>query len=475
MKFYSTKSKEKSYSFSEAISMGLADDGGLFVPEYFPSKSVEDFANLNSMAEIAQELLKDFFQGDVLEKNLARICQQAFDFEVPLVEVRSLRESVTANASSTIDPDISTATAAVPDVATATAAVPYIATATTAVGQSTQLEFQVLELFHGPTLAFKDVGARFLANCISGKKLAVMVATSGDTGGAVAGAFVGKPGIQVYILYPEGKISARQETQLTCWGGNVKAFAVQGTFDDCQRMVKSVLSSAEAISISQMKFISANSINIGRLLPQMVYYAKSSLEYFRVHAVKCNYIIPSGNLGNAVAAFWARKMGLPIGKIVLATNANRPIPDFFQTGRWEPRASVMTLANAMDVGNPSNMERFLDLYSDPLELQKEIQSGQIQSFSVTDEQIRQTIAEGPSQWNQIWCPHTATAVYCWEKYIQEPHWVAVATAHASKFDSVVEPLIQQKIPVPVELQSLLDRPTKKTVIRADVDELMRNL
>lgn len=452
MKFYSTKSKEKSYSFSEAISMGLADDGGLFVPEYFPSKSVEDFANLNSMAEIAQELLKDFFKGDVLEKNLARICQQAFDFEVPLVEVRPLRESVTA-------------TAAVPDVATATAAV----------GQSTQLGFQVLELFHGPTLAFKDVGARFLANCISGKKLAVMVATSGDTGGAVAGAFVGKPGIQVYILYPEGKISARQETQLTCWGGNVKAFAVQGTFDDCQRMVKSVLSSAEAISISQMKFISANSINIGRLLPQMVYYAKSSLEYFRAHAVKCNYIIPSGNLGNAVAAFWARKMGLPIGKIVLATNANRPIPDFFQTGRWEPRASVMTLANAMDVGNPSNMERFLDLYSDRAELQIEIQSGQIQSFSVTDEQIRQTIAEGPSRWNQIWCPHTATAVYCWEKYIQEPHWVVVSTAHASKFETIVEPLIQQKIPVPSELQSLLDRPTKKTVIHADLDELMRNL
>lgn len=442
MKFYSTKSKEKSYSFSEAISMGLADDGGLFVPEYFPSKSVEDFANLKSMAEIAQELLKDFFQGDVLEKNLARICQQAFDFEVPLVEVRPLRES---------------------------------ATATTAVGQSTQLGFQVLELFHGPTLAFKDVGARFLANCISGKKLAVMVATSGDTGGAVAGAFVGKPGIQVYILYPEGKISARQETQLTCWGDNVKAFAVQGTFDDCQRMVKSVLAKAEAHSNLKMKFISANSINIGRLLPQMVYYAKSSLEYFRAHAVKCNYIIPSGNLGNAVAAFWARKMGLPIGKIVLATNANRPIPDFFQTGRWEPRASVMTLANAMDVGNPSNMERFLDLYSDRAELQIEIQSGQIQSFSVTDEQIRQTIAEGPSRWNQIWCPHTATAVYCWEKYIQEPHWVVVSTAHASKFETIVEPLIQQKIPVPVELQSLLDRPTKKTVIRTDVDELMRNL
>jgi threonine synthase len=226
----------------------------------------------------------------------------------------------------------------------------------------------VLELFHGPTAAFKDFGARFLASCLtrirhgSARPLRILVATSGDTGGAVAAAFHRKPGIEVVVLFPKGLVSPTQERQLTCWGDNITSLAVQGTFDDCQRLVKEAFRD-EAMS-AEAELSSANSINLGRLLPQAAYYAQSSLAIWRRTGRRASYIIPSGNLGNSVACIWAKKLGWPIDRIVLAHNANRTVPDFLETGELRPRPSVATLASAMDVGNPSNLERMLALYPD---------------------------------------------------------------------------------------------------------------
>src|SRR4029079_5643824 len=218
----------------------------------------------------------------------------------------------------------------------------------------------VLELFHGPTAAFKDFGARFLAACLArirtdnSRPLNILVATSGDTGGAVAAAFHRRPGVLVSVLFPKGLVSPTQEQQLTCWGDNVRSYRVNGTFDDCQRLVKEAF--VDPGLKSRFELSSANSINLGRLLPQAVYYAATSLAVHREHGVAPDFVIPSGNLGNSVACVWARQLGLPIGRIVLAHNANRTVPDFLQSGEWRPRPSVATLASAMAGGTPSNME-----------------------------------------------------------------------------------------------------------------------
>src|SRR5690606_14601790 len=236
-------------------------------------------------------LLRPFFEGDHLESLVGDICHEAFDFPAPL---RQLKDDTA-----------------------------------------------VLELFHGPTAAFKDFGARFLAAVLarieipSEKPLTVLVATSGDTGGAVAAAFAGRPGFEVVVLYPKGMVSERQERQLTCWGGNVSALRVRGDFDACQRLVKEAFRSEEMRA--RHRLTSANSISLGRLLPQMVYYAAASLEYERQHGVPAGFIIPSGNLGNATACFWARKLGLPIREIVLATNANETVTRFIAGDEWRPQ------------------------------------------------------------------------------------------------------------------------------------------
>jgi threonine synthase len=418
MRIHSTRSASQSVTLSEAIRQSIAPDGGLYVPESFPTFDLEDFAELNSWKEIGKRLLEPFFRDDDLQNHLSDICDEAFNFPVTL----NFLDNQTA----------------------------------------------VLELFHGPTAAFKDVGARFLAACVArmpGRRT-IIVATSGDTGGAVAAAFAERSNVEVVILFPKGKISARQQQQLTCWGDNVRAFAVLGVFDDCQRIVKTALADREWSG--RRGLLSANSINLGRLLPQTVYYAASSLWYFRQRRGQPGYIVPTGNLGNAVAAFWTKAMGFPIREIVLATNRNRTLPDYFETGEWAPHSTIATLANAMDVGNPSNFERLQNLHS--LTQLRQL----ARAFSVTDEEISQTIATGIDRWGQVWCPHTATAVHVRERLI-EPDWIIVATAHPAKFDSIVEPLIKQTIPTPSSLAAVLERPSRFEEIEPTFEALAKAL
>ena len=404
MRFHSTRSGSQSLTLSEAIGQSIASDGGLYVPESFPTLGAEDFAGLNSWKEIGKRLLEPFFRDDDLHPHLSDICDEAFNFPITLSFLNN--------------------------------------------------ETAVLELFHGPTAAFKDVGARFLAACVArmpGRRT-IIVATSGDTGGAVAAAFAERSNVEVVILFPKEKISARQQQQLTCWGDNVRAFAVRGVFDDCQRIVKTAFADREWSK--RRGLLSANSINLGRLLPQTVYYAASSLWYFRQRGAPPGYIIPTGNLGNAVAAFWTKAMGFPIREIVLATNRNRTLPDYFETGEWSPHPTIATLANAMDVGDPSNFERLQNLHPEIASLRKIARA-----FSVSDEEISQTIAQGIDRWGHVWCPHSATAVHVRERLI-EPDWIIVATAHPAKFDSIVDPLIKQTVRTPSSLAAVLERSSR---------------
>lgn len=417
--FSSTRCKTKPVGFSEAIEEGMASDGGLYVPDRLPRFSASDFSRQISIQELAKRVLGAFSERDALSGSIGSICDTAFDFEAPLR--RLPRETA------------------------------------------------VLELFHGPTAAFKDFGARFLAGCVSelaekdSRTRTILVATSGDTGGAIAAAFHRKKGTEVLVLFPKGKVSPRQEQQLTCWGDNVRACAVNGDFDDCQRIAKSAL--MDPWWKKEKRLVSGNSINLGRLLPQIIYYAKSSLEYLNESGENAGYIIPSGNLGNAVAALFAKKMGFPIREVVLATNENKALPKFFETARWEPMPTVATLANAMDVGAPSNFERLQWLYPDAAQLRKEVRA-----FSVSDELIRKTIRSGPDDWGQVWCPHTATAVHVREK-LSTPHWVIVATAHPAKFESIVEPLIGREVEVPETLKSILSRESRFDVIEPNLQAL----
>jgi threonine synthase len=419
MHYTSTRNPQHRVTLSEAIAQGIAPDGGLYVPETFPHFVPHDFNADATLPQLGEQLIAPFAAGDALAGDLAAIMKEAFNFPAPLVPLP-----------------------AAPSAAS------------------------VLELFHGPTAAFKDFGARFLAASMariprrSTKKLTILVATSGDTGGAVAAAFHGRPSIDVAVLYPKGLVSQRQAQQLACWGDNVRTFRVGGTFDDCQRMVKEAFADPALAATHELS--SANSINVGRLLPQMVYYAKASLELWRQTGKRPNFIIPAGNLGNSLAAIWARHVGLPIGEIVLATNANQTINEFLRTGEWKPRPSVATLASAMDVGNPSNMERLRALHPDFAELE-----AQLGASSVDDIEIRATIRRDAHELSQVWCPHTATAAKVFRRLLSRGargHWVIVATAHPAKFNDVVEPLIGRQVPVPPELARLLNLPRQETDI-----------
>jgi len=418
----------RSISFSSAVRAGLAPDGGLYVPERFPRFVAREFTKVaasDRLPGVAEALLTPFAAQDPLAAHLASACARAFDFPIQL---------------------------------------------RAPTGKKGRLF--VLELFHGPTGAFKDFGARFLAESISAladprASRTVLVATSGDTGGAVAAAFFGKPGIQVVILYPEGKISGRQEKQLTAWGGNVRAFAVQGDFDDCQRLAKEAF--ADPGANARHGWISANSINAGRLLPQVAYYVWASVRYLAETGREPSFVIPSGNLGNAMACIWARKMGFPIARIALATNANRAVASFLETGIYLPKTTVVTLANAMDVGAPSNYERLAAMYPDVDELRSFAVS-----VSVSDAEIRDAIAAGPRAYAQVWCPHTATAVVAAER-LSIPDSVIVATAHPAKFESIVEPLIGREVPVPDSLKAILERPSQVVRIEAGLKSLLAHL
>jgi threonine synthase len=403
-----------------ALVAGIAEDGGLFIPATMPSFAADEFDAATTVIEIAKVLLAPFFCGSRLLPELERILAETFRFPLPLTNL----------------------TAGADDVA-------------------------LLELFHGPTAAFKDIGAGFLAACLTrlegdaSAPLTILVATSGDTGGAVAAAFDGRPGMRVVVLFPEGRVSARQAQQLTCWGDNVLSLSVHGSFDDCQALAKAAM--ADAGMAARYRFSSANSINIGRLLPQTTYYAYASLQRYRAAGRKPGFVIPTGNLGNALACIMARQMGLPIGPIVLVTNANRTIPDYFRTLEWMPRASVQTLASAMDVGDPSNMERLRGLLGDA-----EVLRDRLGVVSVDDDQIRAEIRRDFDDFGLAVCPHTATATHAWRHFDAATRaatgWILVATAHAAKFETIVEPLIGTRVPLPVALAGIMERPSRSVPI-----------
>jgi threonine synthase len=426
MRFASTRGVSNAVGFSGALQQGLAPDGGLYVPTNWPEMPAALQSQGLDLAFLATGLLAPFLVADPLEGELAAITREAFTFPAPL---------------GTLDADA---------------------------------RLSILELFHGPTAAFKDFGARFLAAALArvpragARSLNMLVATSGDTGGAVAAAFHGRPGMLVTVLFPKGLVSPTQERQLTCWGGNVASFAVRGRFDDCQRLVKEALQSPDLRE--RFELSSANSINLGRLLPQMVYYAAASLALFRQHGERAAFIIPSGNLGNAVACIWVRKLGLPIGDIVLAHNANRTVPDYLKNGLWQPRASIATLASAMDVGDPSNMERLRSLFPGTSELMHAVSAD-----SVDDAAIRTRIRAGFADWGRSLCPHTAVAAEVYARLPSERRraspWVIVATADAAKFKEIVEPLTGHEVPVPESLMRLFARPTACTEIPATLEGL----
>jgi threonine synthase len=418
MRYLSTRGGEGT-GLVDAVMRGLAADGGLFVPDELP-RFEPGAVKGDSLAEISAEVLAPFFEGSGLETELAGICRDAFDFPLPL---RSIVEG----------------------------------------------ELLVLELFHGPTAAFKDLGARFLAALLERalrrsndqRPLTILVATSGDTGGAVAAAFHRRPGIRVAVLFPKGQVSPRQQQQLTCWGDNVRAFEVDGPFDACQALVKAAFTDAGLQR--RHRLTAANSINIGRLLPQVAYHAAASLWHWRRHGTAAGSIVPSGNLGNGFACVWARAMGLPVREVVLAVNANRTIPDYLATGQWQPRPSVATLASAMDVGNPSNMERLRNLLPDFAELR-----ASLESYPVDDAEIRRQIVKDYERYGEVWCPHTATAFWVYDhlppsRKAARP-WIISATAHPAKFETIVEPLIGRPIPVPHALAELLSRPMESTAL-----------
>ena len=413
--------------FGAALQRGLAPDGGLYVPTSWPALRKEDFGADLSLPAVAERLIAPFAAGDpVLAPALAAVVGDAFNFPAPLVPIGGNER------------------------------------------------YGVLELFHGPTAAFKDFGARFLAACFQRLRRSddlpvnILVATSGDTGGAVAAAFHRRPGMQVTVLFPKGLVSPTQQQQLTCWGDNVRSLAVRGTFDDCQALVKQAF--VDASMRAQFQLSSANSINLGRLLPQAVYYAATSLANFRRTGEPLSFIVPSGNLGHVVACCWARKLGMPIGEVILAHNANRTVPDFFESGDWRPRPSVATLASAMDVGNPSNMERLRELYPD-----LESMRGALSACSIDDSTLRARIVSDYREHGVVWCPHTAIAAEAWARLPEAKRrggrWCIVATAHPAKFSEIVEPLIGRKVEVPPSLRELYDRPSAFTEIDSTLPAL----
>lgn len=430
MRYRSTRGHAVELTAGQAIAQGLAPDGGLYVPVAMPSFTMADFDGAETLPEVARRFLVPFFAGCELAPRVDEICADAFNFPVELRELPSRdggRQSV-------------------------------------------------LELFHGPTAAFKDFGARFLAACMerlphpAHRRTTILVATSGDTGGAVAAAFHGRPWVRVVVLFPKGLVSPRQEKQLTCWGDNISSLSVRGTFDDCQRMVKEAF--ADAALREAHALTSANSINLGRLLPQATYYAWASLRHFRRHGARPGFIIPSGNLGNSMACLWARAAGLPIGEVVLAHNANRTVPDFLDSGDWQPRSSLATLASAMDVGNPSNMERLRAMHPAMPALR-----GAVTATSTDDEAIRRHIVAEQAFHGEVFCPHTAIAADAWQHLSPRERaadWIWVATAHAAKFPETVEPLAGP-VPVPPALARLLDLPSHAVEVDATLTALAAQL
>ena len=415
MPFVSTRQTDgTAVTLAEAVLRGLAPDGGLYVPVDIPRMSAGDFDALRGMSlpEVATALLAPLVADTFTTPRLGALMASALDFTIPLVPV--------------------------------------------APGWS------MLELFHGPTLAFKDVGARTMARWLAAvaagdhaRPLTVLVATSGDTGGAVAQAFHGVTGTRVVVLYPRGRVSPVQEAQFTTLGGNVTAVAVDGAFDDCQRLVKEAF--ADAAIAGALRLTSANSINIGRLLPQMAYYAWAALQ-LPAGAPPLTVVVPSGNLGNLCAGVMAQRRGVPIGRFVVATTtANDPLPRYLASGGYEPRPSTPTLASAMDVGAPSNFERLLHFFDHDVQAMRATMT----SVTVSDDDIRAAIRALDVTYGYVADPHSAVGYLGGQAVGHEGGGapvVVLATAHPAKFREVVEPALGRDVPLPASLAERLALP-----------------
>lgn len=411
MRLYSTKNKTRFVSLQEAVFKGLPEDNGLYMPESLPSLPDSFIKNLKSYSfqEIGFEICRHLFDGAIPDADLKAIIENAVSFPAPVVKLDA--------------------------------------------------ETYILELFHGPSLAFKDFGARFMAQLMSyfnkgnDQQLVILVATSGDTGGAVAAGFFKTPGIEVVVLYPSGKVSLLQEKQLTTLGENITAIEVAGTFDDCQALVKEAFLDTE---LSQkIRLSSANSINIARLIPQSFYYFEA-YKQLKDDGMPVVFCVPSGNFGNLTAGLFAKKMGLPIQQFIAATNANDIVPKYLETGVFMPRPSVPTLSNAMDVGNPSNFARMLDLYGSTWNKLKE----EITGYAFTDEQTKSAVKEVYTKFNYLLDPHGAVGYLALKQYhLENPGTIGVVleTAHPSKFLPHVEAILAQPVAVPQRLAVLANK------------------
>lgn len=421
MRLYSTKNTQKFVDFRHAVLKGLPEDNGLYMPEKIDRLPDYFFQNLEtySFRELSYVVAKNIIQGAIPNEDLKKLVYEAIDFPAPIV---SLDDNM-----------------------------------------------HVLELFHGPSLAFKDFGARFMARAMGyfnegeSKELTILVATSGDTGGAVAAGFYKTPGIKVVILYPSGKVSDLQEKQLTTLGHNITALEVNGTFDDCQALVKQAFLDDELNK--KVRLSSANSINISRLIPQSFYYFES-YKQLKDKSKPVAFCIPSGNFGNLTAGLLAKQMGLPIEHFVAATNANDVVPQYLHTGVYTPRPSVATLSNAMDVGAPSNFARMMDMYGSEWSKVKNDISG----FAYSDEATEKALLEVLNNYNYLIDPHGAVGYLAMKEYL-EAHpghqGIVLETAHPSKFKPDVERIINRPIDVPQRLAELSDK--KKEAIQMGIE------
>lgn len=425
MKYYSLNNKSHQVSFEEAVVKGLAPGKALYFPEEIPNLPTSFFENLSNLSkeEIAFKAIKPFVGEEIDDENLQKILEKTLDFDFPVVPISE---------------NIST-----------------------------------LELFHGPTLAFKDVGAGFMAGCLGhfvkkGKlgKITVLVATSGDTGGAVAKGFLGVEGIEVVILYPKGKVSEIQEKQLTTLGQNITALEVEGNFDDCQDMVKKAFSDSEISEKRQLT--SANSINVARWLPQMFYYF-FAYRQLAAKNPKLVFSVPSGNFGNICAGMLAKKMGLPIAHFIASNNENNVVTRFLESKEYEPKQSVQTISNAMDVGNPSNFVRILELFDNEFDSL----SQQLSSFSYSDKETRKAIKEVKQKYNYIMDPHGAVGYLGLQDFLAEnPEYYGtfLETAHPVKFLETVEEVIGKKVEIPDSIKETIAK-EKKAISISNYDDL----
>ncbi len=409
MLLYSTKRISPDVDLKEAVLKGLPSDNGLYMPYemfHLPTSFFDELPNM-SYSEMAQKITKHIVGNDISEADIEKIINDAYDFDAPLVDLGSIK---------------------------------------------------ILELFQGPTLAFKDFGARFMGRLMghflqgSEDEVNILVATSGDTGSAVAHGFLNVEGIHVTILYPKGKVSDIQEKQFTTLGANITAIEIDGTFDDCQRIVKTAFLDKELNE--KLVLSSANSINIARLIPQSFYYfwAYKQLED---KSLPLYFSIPSGNFGNLTACLFAQAMGLPIQKIIAATNDNNIVPEYLESGIFQARPSVSTISNAMDVGDPSNFARIMDIYANDWEVIKD----DILGYHYNDEQTAKCIQEVFKNHDYILCPHTAVGYMAMNEFLSNhpvsSNNIVLSTAHPVKFGEVVEPLIGQAIEIPERLKSIL--------------------